>query len=348
MEFIFELIFEIIIELLSYKKIKPWIRYTILAIIMTLYIILGAMLTYFAFGAKKMYVMKIIAIALNVLIIVFFIKMLKKTKGVDEVYKKTIFIDIDLTLKDLEQEISLKNINAIKNAKLRGHRIILASGRPYEFVRDVAKMVGADNLLIASNGAEIINFKTNEIIFQNVLDEDIIRDFYNLAKEYKLNLFFNTPKKRFSTFYNKDCAEITENNIESIIKQNKISQIVIVHPKFEVMKLVRKKIKTLNNINITNESKSLTENKESAEYYYIDISSKNISKGNAILRLLDYLNIENKNTIAIGDSYNDISMAEVVETFVAVDNAVAELKQKSHHITSSCLDDGVAKYLDNL
>lgn len=58
----------------------------------------------------------------------------------------------------------------------------------------------------------------------------------------------------------------------------------------------------------------------------IEVNHASVDKGQAILYLLDSLNIENKNVVCFGDSANDHYMFRVLENSVAMKNA--ETKQK--------------------
>ena len=64
--------------------------------------------------------------------------------------------------------------------------------------------------------------------------------------------------------------------------------------------------------------------------------------------MLDYLNIDSERAIAIGNGYDDICMADVVGTSVAVENANAILKEVATYITDTAENDGVAKILEKL
>jgi len=262
--------------------------------------------------------------------------------------KKIIFIDIDLTLKDLDQELSLRNIAAVKQTKEKGHEVVLASGRSSRFVTDMAKAVGADAYLIASNGAEIVDMKKNESILQKQLHPDVVLDFYKIAKEHNITIFLNSFNKRYCNFTYLNCELITDENANHIASSGNIAQIVLNHPKYDVMKKIQKIVREYKNISVVNESVALIEDMPNCEYFYIDISTKNTSKGAAILKLIDHLGYDISDTIAIGDNYNDLSMADVAHTFVAVENAVEPLKRKANIMTDSCLNDGVAKYLETL
>lgn len=63
---------------------------------------------------------------------------------------------------------------------------------------------------------------------------------------------------------------------------------------------------------------------------------------------LQDLDIPIKNTIAIGNDNNDISMFEVAGLSVAVANASDDIKNKVNHITLSNDEDGVAVFLETL
>ena len=61
-----------------------------------------------------------------------------------------------------------------------------------------------------------------------------------------------------------------------------------------------------------------------------------------------YLNIPLKNTIAIGNDKNDISMFDVAGLSVAVANASDDIKSKVDYVTLSNDEDGVAIFLETL
>ena len=64
--------------------------------------------------------------------------------------------------------------------------------------------------------------------------------------------------------------------------------------------------------------------------------------------MLDYLDIDSEEAIAIGNGYDDICMCDVVGTSVAVENANTILKETATYITDSASNDGAAKILEKL
>ncbi|OUJ19251.1 HAD superfamily hydrolase [Methanonatronarchaeum thermophilum] len=63
--------------------------------------------------------------------------------------------------------------------------------------------------------------------------------------------------------------------------------------------------------------------------FAIHIKNKNINKATALQKLTNQLNIPLEQTIAIGDSNNDIEMIEKAGTGIALGNSTKKLKQKA-------------------
>ena len=74
-----------------------------------------------------------------------------------------------------------------------------------------------------------------------------------------------------------------------------------------------------------------------------DLGVKGITKGNAVERLLAYLGMERKDTIAFGDAKIDIPMFECCEIGVAMGNAGPEAKGAADFVTADVEQDGLFK-----
>lgn len=81
---------------------------------------------------------------------------------------------------------------------------------------------------------------------------------------------------------------------------------------------------------------------------FFDVANVGVSKGNGIKNFCKNLNIDLKDTIAIGDEDNDISMFNVVGYKVAMGNGSKELKKYADEITETNDNDGVAVFLEKL
>lgn len=77
------------------------------------------------------------------------------------------------------------------------------------------------------------------------------------------------------------------------------------------------------------------------------ILRKNVNKGYLIPKILKLLNADFNNTLAIGDSREDLALFENVKRKIAVANAEDDLINKCEEIVPSYLEDGALNYLVN-
>ncbi|MCK4432295.1 MAG: phosphoglycolate phosphatase [Methanomicrobia archaeon] len=75
----------------------------------------------------------------------------------------------------------------------------------------------------------------------------------------------------------------------------------------------------------------------------IHIKNEGINKGTALKNLAELMKIDLKETVYIGDNYNDIPAFEVAGYRMAVKNAVKELKEKADYITKKSYGNGGAE-----
>lgn len=80
----------------------------------------------------------------------------------------------------------------------------------------------------------------------------------------------------------------------------------------------------------------------------IEITAKDVSKGNVLKYLCDYLSLSWKDTITFGDSNNDISMFEMSGLVVDMNNVFDEVKQKTDVLIIDNELNGVAKIINYL
>ena len=82
---------------------------------------------------------------------------------------KLLVLDIDGTLTNSKKEISPETKRAIKLIQERGHKVMLASGRPTPGLRKFEKELELEKsggYLLSFNGGRIINCRTGNVVFQ--------------------------------------------------------------------------------------------------------------------------------------------------------------------------------------
>lgn len=258
--------------------------------------------------------------------------------------------DIDCTLIDNVHPICQSNLEAISYLKQKNVIFAVCTGKSYSISKDFCKQIGAD-FGIFGNGSHCVNLTNNEEIFKNVLPLSSLQICLNIIKRYNLHIHAYTE----TDIITKEPAYLDLRNLllfPDKIQIKKVSDICNCLINSNILQLVVSSVGDLSNlkcelqqnvkgINITHIKKKgkYLDKVVNKEYEYLDIAASS-SKGMAVTRLSNYLNIPKKKIIAIGDNVNDISMFNASYIGVAVNNAYDEVKEVADFITESSAGDG--------
>lgn len=266
---------------------------------------------------------------------------------------KIVFVDIDDTLNPSNSTVSLYTKEIMTKLKEKGIKVVVNTGRSAKYAIKKSIEANLSEYIISSNGAEVYNYYERKKIFSKPIDKNIIKKIYEYCINHKMTIILNALENRYINIkdykYNNEPAIYFE-NVDEIIEKNEINQIVILSSNYDRMlvlpNLFKEKFPLLK---IVHSSIGLIEEKrEKDKEYYHDLVLENTAKSTGIVELLEYLNIDEEEAIAIGNGYDDICMTDVVGTSIAVTNANPLLKEVATYITDSAKDDGVAKILASL
>ena len=260
--------------------------------------------------------------------------------------KKLILIDNDGTIARSDGTISYRTNKVIQKNKEIGNIIIICTSRPRYQAIEVAKIVGTTDIVISSNGAEIYDISSNKIIDGLYIEMDEVLNFVKYAYLKDIRLVLSAGNNDYVTkeVRNSNQILIDKVNYSSQLCDLNIKQCMFIDSKKDEIKKIKNQIKKNGKVSIVDEIKEIS--KSSEEWF--SVSNSNVSKGNALIRLSNYLKVSLKNTIAIGNDRNDISMFNSCGFSVAVANAVDSIKANVDYVTLSNNDDGVAAFLEKL
>ena len=286
---------------------------------------------------------------------------------------KLIAIDLDGTMLNSYGVVTENTKNAIKKTIQKGIDVIIASGRPIDSIKTIANEIGSKNYFIAGNGALIYDIQKDENIYENYLNKEKVLEIIKMCEENSISYNVYTDKtilakvlKYNVLYYYKENLKksedkqthinIVENMYDYISKMNeeKFLKITICDENKSVFQSIIKKLNEIENIEVLDVShmsrKVIQQGTEEIpiEYYYTEISSKNVDKWYAIEYLISKLNIKREEVIAIGDNINDKKMIEEAGLGIAMGQSSPLIKEIADDITSSNEEDGVAKALDKI
>lgn len=258
--------------------------------------------------------------------------------------RKLILIDSDETLRRTDGSISTRTKEAIKKLKELDNYVVICTGRPRYHTETIMKDAGLSNIIVCSNGAEIFDTSTNEIIFSSFMDIEECYKLINYAIMHDLRLVVNVGNNEYVTKELKNDNQILLdfNNYKEQLKKKNIYQCMFVDSKVDEIEKLKILIASSETIKIKNR---IDQNKVSDSNWFT-VGSFEATKGSALVKLANYLNVPIEDTIAIGNDYNDISMFQEAGFSVCVANAIEEVKDYVDYITTSNDEDGVAILLE--
>jgi len=255
---------------------------------------------------------------------------------------KIVFIDLDDTLKDSNQKVSIRNKKIFDKLIDKGVLVVFITGRSLSYTMSLSKQFSSSSYVVSSNGAEIYNYGSKKKLHQSILDKNDLAKLSEIIKKYNLYFIANC----FLTSYsNKDFGDPGKKRVSSLeeVTEN-ISQLVVESFDLNSMKLFRRDIAELTNIKIINKSSSVSTDK----ILFYDITNNDVSKVDAIKKVCAYLNIDISDAMAIGNGDEDIEMLQAVGVGVAMGNATDNLKAVANVITDTNDNEGVALVLEKL
>lgn len=284
---------------------------------------------------------------------------------------KLVTIDLDGTLLNSYGEISKKNKEALEKAINKNKEIVLASGRSINSVKNFANEIGNINYIICGNGAITYDMKKDEIIYDRFLEKSkvlkIIRIceensiFYNiytkdciLAKNLNYNILFYNQENIGKPEDKKTKITIMQ-DIEEYIKNRKEEdylKITICDNDKVIFNSIIRKLRCINNVDVLDVAhmsrKMIKDGIDEIpiEYYYTEITNTNVDKWDAILYLIDKLNISMEEVVAIGDNINDVKMVKNAGFGVMMENSAPYIKEIADIVAKDNDNDGVAEVIE--
>ena len=284
---------------------------------------------------------------------------------------KWIVSDMDGTLLNDENQISIRTKNKLIECQESGIRLILASGRSYRKMINFANELQMDKYggaLIEVNGLIINEFNDNPLTKKSMLEQNHIYEIFNFAKNYDVEIIGMNDDKIYDYFSD------TIKTIKSKYRED--HQLEDNHPWLGGFKkwVAANKSDHFDTI-IINKVEDITEplNKicfkqdpEVIEAFYNDFAQqygeqyeivhasprwlecmrKGITKGSALQELMNLYQIKPEEVIAFGDGENDCSVFNVVKKGIAMSNAMQPLKDIADEICPSNQEDGIAITLE--
>ncbi len=272
---------------------------------------------------------------------------------------RLLALDIDGTLLNEAGEITPATIEALKQIQKKGVHVVLSSGRDYEGLPwEQLKEVPVE-YVITLNGSGVYETLNKTCLYEQYLEQEKMISVLSflLEQEVYVTVFMNgtryVPEDCFAYVdqmrlpeYMKNVLRNAKNHMEDMLGYLRTH-------KAEIQKVA---------LNFQNEPDGTFHNREKVKAYLencpelqvvdggfssLEFTKKGITKAAGLEFLTGYLGILAEETMAVGDSENDLDMLAWAGIGIAMGNAPEHVKEAAFDVTGTNEEDGVAMAVAN-
>lgn len=264
---------------------------------------------------------------------------------------KIVASDLDGTLLDSNGKLSKENLEAISSLNERGVLFVPASGRSLSEIPAEIREHPSIRYIIHSSGAVVYDKLTDERIsfcFPKELSCEIMSLLFgidcHLTVRHRGRMFTSLDKMNEESFRKYKVWKPHEDLLrrvgepitdfkERFLSAEDVEMISVFIGDNDRFLALKSRLSEIPDVNVA-----------SACAYNIELTYSKAGKGNALSALAKKLNIPICETVAVGDSENDLPMVLAAGLGLAVENADESLKKYADRVICSN-DYGILKYL---
>jgi Cof subfamily protein (haloacid dehalogenase superfamily) len=253
---------------------------------------------------------------------------------------RLVAIDIDGTLlPTFSQAISPRNAEALRAAQRAGVTVAIATGRRTAYTAPLLEGLGlrADMPLITSNGA-VTRTLGGDPLDRSHLQARVARELCGLLRPFGTLVFtfdmvgrgelvledFEQAHQRIALWVeaNRDAIEIVQPLENALTDGNDPIQGMVTGG----VEKMRQAEQLLKGSKLSNFCEAVRTEYPARDLSIVDLLPPGVSKGWALERLAARLGVDRKETMAIGDNWNDVNMLEWAGQAVLMGNAAQDLR----------------------
>jgi Cof subfamily protein (haloacid dehalogenase superfamily) len=257
---------------------------------------------------------------------------------------KLVVSDMDGTLLNSEGNVSKDFFQLFQKLKEKEIYFVAASGRQFHSIKNKLSPIQDDIYVIAENGG--ITLKGSEVFGTNTLSIEIVGEIIKTIREIenteiivcgRKKAYIESENEEFISYFQNFYLEFEQ--VEDLLKvtQDEVFKIAVYHPQdsekhiFPQAKFLEDKLQ----VKISGK-------------HWLDISSLETHKGNALGKLQQKLGINRSQTVVFGDYNNDLEMLQLSDFSFAMENAHPNVKKTAKYGTKSNDEYGVEAILEKI
>ncbi len=255
--------------------------------------------------------------------------------------------DLDGTLYKNDKTVSEENIKAIEYFKSEGGYFTFVTGRMPYYISDIYEKTRPNAPIGCINGGGLYDYGAKRYIWNCAVADGVLELVSCVEREVpgigiQANTFYNT-------FF---CKEN-----DATMRFRELTGLPLLRADYRgiIEPIAKIHFLSLSEDDMIKTAAVLSSHPLSDRFDYIrsektiyEILPKGIGKGTAIEKLTEYLGIDQKKTVAVGDYNNDISMICAAGIGIAVSNASPDTLAAADYITVSNEEHAIARVIADI
>ena len=274
---------------------------------------------------------------------------------------KIIFLDVDGTIVDDDNHIPDSAREAIRKARENGHLVYVCTGRSKAEMPDEIWNIGFDGM-IGGNGSYVEH--KGQILLHQLIPHETAKRVVDWLEARGLEFYLESNNGLFAS---RNFREVARPTLRTYALGKGASEDQVLHMEAEdalhgliydgnlyrddlnkISFILHSYQDHLDSKEAFPELKAGTWGGRGEEALFGDLGVKDINKAYAVDLILDHLDADRANTIAVGDAKVDIPMLQACQIGVAMGNGGPEILAVADLITDDVGQDGLYKAFEKL
>ena len=257
---------------------------------------------------------------------------------------RLLVADIDGTIVTSRREITPGVLDAVRAARARGVRVLLATGRIWMSAEPYIRRIGADAPAILYNGGLVYDFERNEEWRRVHLDYaharavlEILRGFPDVQPHLYVGdrVYAGTANEITDRYRRKDGLRVEE-----------VGDLIEFLPRDPMKILIIGARPNLERVAAEIRAHPMPINTVFSEETYFEILPTGSSKGVALRFVAERLGVPLPAVVAVGDNLNDLEMIQTAGLGVAMGNAPEALREAAGYVAPTNDEEGVRDVIE--
>jgi hydroxymethylpyrimidine pyrophosphatase-like HAD family hydrolase len=284
---------------------------------------------------------------------------------------RLLALDLDGTLLNSRGALTERNVRAIGEARERGVRVALVTGRRFRDARHVARELGLDVPLIAHNGALTKHARTLETVAANLLPMEAAHAVLRVGRAAGADALVsddphgagvlvydhlspdNHPLAKYIAWARRIHGDEAEEAVRRVPSLEEYLDHAPVHVAYSGNCATMRRLDETLRRELGASVKVLATMYPKQDFALVDVLHPEASKGVGVAAVAAEYGFEREEVMAVGDNFNDLEMLEFAGTCVLMGNAEPALREtlsntRDFHVTATNDEDGVADAIEKI